>query len=118
MKQRITYKKEGDGFQCDAICDRGYTFAFCFRNGPQPVISSTYSDLKLPPTAIRVVWLVEQLPNKWKMVYMDNHFNSYKLFAALYCASTLAHGVVRTSGRGFPSSIQQNEEKTTTVLIY
>ncbi len=26
MKLRISYKCEGDGFQCDAVCDRGYTF--------------------------------------------------------------------------------------------
>ena len=28
MKLRISYKREGDGFQCDAVCDRGYTFSF------------------------------------------------------------------------------------------
>ncbi len=27
---RITYKREGDGFQCDAICDRDYTYSFWF----------------------------------------------------------------------------------------
>ena len=29
-KLRITYKKEGDGFQCDALCDDGFTYAFYF----------------------------------------------------------------------------------------
>ena len=32
-KLRITYKKEGDGFQCDCICNERYTFT-CFL--PQP----------------------------------------------------------------------------------
>ena len=31
FKVRITYKREGDGFQCEAICDHGYTYAFWFR---------------------------------------------------------------------------------------
>jgi hypothetical protein len=35
-KRRITYKAEGDGFQCDALCDEGYTFSFYFCNQPAP----------------------------------------------------------------------------------
>ena len=33
---RITYKEEGDGFQCDCIADNGYTFTFYFLNQPAP----------------------------------------------------------------------------------
>ena len=32
MKLRISYKQEGDGFQCDAICDSGYTYSFWFHH--------------------------------------------------------------------------------------
>ena len=35
-KLRITYKREGDGFQCDALCDDGYTYTFYFRHQPAP----------------------------------------------------------------------------------
>ena len=35
-KLRITYKCEGDGFQCDALCDAGYTFNFYFRHKIPP----------------------------------------------------------------------------------
>ena len=43
--------------------------------------------------------------------FRDNLFNSRKLFTALYKAQALAHGVVRTHGRGFPSGVVQSEEK-------
>ena len=39
-KLQITYKAEGDGFQCDAICDSGFTWTFTLgikrhqENGP------------------------------------------------------------------------------------
>jgi hypothetical protein len=111
MKLRISYKREGDGFQCDAICDGGYTFSFWFRHGPPPDLDLKYKHLDLSPTARRVVYLAERLPNKWTRVYMDNLFNSQKLYTALYMAETLGHGVARTSGRGVPLSIIQREEK-------
>jgi hypothetical protein len=38
LNVRITYKREGDGFQCEAICDRGYTYAFWFRCAKPPEV--------------------------------------------------------------------------------
>ena len=111
MKLRISYKREGDGFQCDAICDSGYTFSFYFRHGEPPNLGEKFNHFDLSPTARRVVWLAERLPNKWTRIFMDNLFNSHKLFSALYLAQALAHGVARTNGRGIPPSIIQQEEK-------
>jgi hypothetical protein len=51
MKLRISYKREGDGFQCDAIFDRGYTYSFWFRHGPPPTLGPEFKDLELSPTA-------------------------------------------------------------------
>jgi hypothetical protein len=93
LKLRIYYKKKGDGFQCDAVCDDGYTFAFYFRHGDPPPLPNEFKE-KLPdlsPTAMRVVWLALQLPNMWSRIYMDNLFNSQKLFTALYLAKALDH---------------------------
>jgi hypothetical protein len=111
LKLRISYKQEGDGFQCDAVCDSGYTFSFYFRHGAPPDLDDKYKDLDLSPTARRVVWLAERLPNKWTRIFMDNLFNSQKLFTALHRTQALAHGVARTNGRGIPPSIIQWEEK-------
>ncbi len=113
LKLRISYTKEGDGFQCDAVCDDGYTFSFFFCHGDVLPLPKEFKE-KIPdlsPTAMRVVWLALRLPNMWSRIYMDNLFNSRKLFAALYLAKALAHGVVRTTGRGLPPLVRQLEEK-------
>jgi hypothetical protein len=111
MKLQISYKQEGDGFQCDALCDSGYTYSFWFRHGAPPDLGPDFKHLELSPTARRIVWLASRLPNEWTRIYMDNLFNSVKLFQALYLAKALAHGVARTSGCGVPPSVIQKEEK-------
>jgi hypothetical protein len=96
IKLRISYKKEGDGFQCDALCDDGYTFSFYFRHGDPPTLPKEFKD-KIPnlsPTAQRVICLALRLPNVWSRIFMDNLFNSQKLFTGLYLAKCLAHGVL------------------------
>jgi hypothetical protein len=111
MKLRISYKQEGDGFQCDAVCDSGYTFSFYFRHGLPPNLDDKFKHLDLSLTARQVVWLAERLPNKWTRIFMDNLFNSQKLFSALYMVEVLAHGDARTNGRGLSPFIIQWEEK-------
>ena len=41
---RINYKKEGDGFQCNALGYDGYTYTFSFRNQPahRPTLINIY----------------------------------------------------------------------------
>jgi len=63
MKLRISYKREGDGFQCNTVCDGGYTYSFYFCHGPPPNVEEQFKHLDLSPTAQRVVWLASWLPN-------------------------------------------------------
>jgi hypothetical protein len=51
MKLRISYKQEGDGFQCDAVCDSGYTFSFYFCHGLLPNLDDKFKHLDLSLTA-------------------------------------------------------------------
>ena len=86
IKLRILHKKEGDGFQCDALCDDGYMFLFYFQHGDPPPLPKEFKD-KIPdlsPMAQHVVWLALCLPNIWSRIFMDNLFNSQKLFTGLY----------------------------------
>jgi len=45
-KSRITYKNEGDGFQCNTLCDNGFCYQFYFRNDPAP---KQYTETGLSP---------------------------------------------------------------------
>ena len=55
------YKREGYGFQCDAICADGYTFSVYLQNvaSPQQLI-----DTGICPLHARVVSFFEQFPSK------------------------------------------------------
>ena len=70
---RINYKREGDGFQCDALCSDGYTFTFFFRNQPSP---KKWIEKGLSPLHSRCMALIEQLPNKYHKIYIDNLYSS------------------------------------------
>ena len=106
-KLRITYKRVGDGFQCDSICDEGYCFAFIFCHDTQPKYKHNLCN-----TSEQVIWLIQQLKNNWSRIYMDNLFNSVALYKAAYEEKALMHGVCRTNGRGLPQTVIQREEKS------
>ena len=71
----ITYKREGNGYQYDALCEDGYTFSFYFRHGDAPNVTEELKHLNLSPTARRVIYLLmNKLPNMWTNCFMDNLF--------------------------------------------
>jgi hypothetical protein len=45
LKTRIKYKVEGDGFQCDAYCDSGYTYSWFFRFEKLTPVDDSFSPL-------------------------------------------------------------------------
>ena len=74
---RINYKKEGDGFQCDALGSDGYTYTFFFHNQPAP---QSYLDQDLCPLRARVMALLDQVVSKNHTIGTDNIYISAKIF--------------------------------------
>jgi len=84
---RINYKREGDGFQCDAICSDGYTYSFYFRNQAPPKV---FVDMQMSPLHTKVHALIQQLPGTNYRCAMDNLYVSAKLCRYTYSSySTL-----------------------------
>lgn len=104
FKLRITYKAEGDGFQCDAICDSGYTYDFHFRQSPAP---AKWLKRGFSPLHSRVLGMLEKLPGTWHNVTFDNFYTSVKFIKAAYKLQVLAAGVARKGKRGIPKDIIQ-----------
>ena len=109
-KRRITYKREGDGFQCDAICDKGFTYTFYFRNQPAP---KKYLNQGLSPLHSRIMAMFDQLKDKHHNAWFDNLYLSAK-----FAKASLTHpmhvrisGPTRKSGRGLPACVIQEERK-------
>ena len=108
-KQRITYKKEGDGFLADALCSDGYTYAFHFRH--QPASQKLMHSFNCSPLHARVLGLLSQLPDKYYTLGMDNLYMSAKLCRLAYGMKqkVMVHGVTRATLRGIPAGIKQVE---------
>ena len=65
-KRRITYKTEGDGFQCDALAQQGYCYQFYMRNDPPPKKhSSTLSPLHARVMALYDRYAEGEVPSYW-----------------------------------------------------
>ena len=104
-KRRITYKDEGDGFQCDALAQDGWTHQVYFRNEPAP---AQYLRMGLSPLHARVMWLFDCVQHKWHVCGLDNLYNSAKFCRTSYVQNkVLINGVTRVGGRGLPSSVLQ-----------
>ena len=58
-KQRISYKRVGDGFLVDALCADGYTFSWYFHNQTAPKM---WTSQGMSPLHSRVMNLLQQLP--------------------------------------------------------
>ena len=110
-KQRITYKREGDGFLADCICSDGYTYAFHFRH--QPASQKLIERYSCSPLHARVMGLISQLPDKYYTLGMDNLYNSAKFCRLAYSMDqkVMVHGVTRPSLRGIPPIIKMSEVK-------
>jgi hypothetical protein len=110
-KRRITYKAEGDGFQCDALCQEGYCYQHYFRNDPAP---KKYINQGLSPLHSRCMWLFDSVEDLYHQCSMDNLYNSANFCYAGYKhpKKLLTHGVTRKGGRGLPACVIQQEAKT------
>ena len=102
----ISYKREGDGFQCDAICDDGFTYQFYFRNEQPP---PQYAHLL--PLFARVMALFDILQDNFHRVGCNNLYVSAKLckISYMYPQKVLIHGVCRAHNRGFQEITLQQE---------
>lgn len=92
-KARITFKKSGDGFLIDSICEDRYTLSFYPQNMPPPMkwVNKGYS-----ATNSRILFMLDTLKGQNRRYGMDNLFISTKLLRGSFvdCArKTLIHGV-------------------------
>jgi hypothetical protein len=58
LSLQISYKREGDGYQCDAVCEEGYTLSYYFRHGDAPEVPKNLKHFDLSPTACRVIYFL------------------------------------------------------------
>ncbi|KAK3276072.1 hypothetical protein CYMTET_15833 [Cymbomonas tetramitiformis] len=109
LKDKIKYKKEGDGFLADCICDSGYTWTFHFRHDPTPMPLTQKHAFDLHN---RCLYLIKRLKFQWTRIYMDNLFTSRRFLQWGYEEKVLMAGVARATARGVPDCVVQVEAKS------
>ena len=107
----MTYKRAGDGFLIDSVCESGYTITFYPRNvqPPKKWVNRGYS-----PTHSRILFMLNTLKDKYHTCGMDNLFISAKFLRGAFVeldSKVMVHGVCRLNGRGLPSCIFQTDHK-------
>ncbi|KAK3240642.1 hypothetical protein CYMTET_49530 [Cymbomonas tetramitiformis] len=109
FKDKIKYKKEGDGFLADCICEQGYTYTFHFRHDPTPfpLTQQAASDLHN-----RCLLLIKRPKFDWNRIWMDNLFTSRRFIQWGYQLKVLMGGVARTHARGVPDCVMQCEARS------
>ena len=109
-KLRITYKAEGDGFQCDALADSGFTWILYFCNQPAP---EKWTKKGYPPMNSRILGMFDQLENKFHNCWFDNLYLSARFTKAAWTHSNKVRisGPTRKSGCGLPKCVIQEEVK-------
>ena len=78
-KLRITYKAEGDGFQCDALADSRFTWTFYFHNQLAP---EKWTKLGYSPLHSHILGMFDQLENKFHNCWFDNLYLSVRFAKA------------------------------------
>ena len=76
-------KRLGDGVQCDAVGDNGYTVHFYFRNEPVP---KHWLDRGFSPIHARLLHMYSLLKDDYYRVKTDNLFTAVKIAREAYAA--------------------------------
>ena len=109
-KRRIAYKRAGDGFQCDAIFENGFTYQvyFCKHSAPP-----NYINMNLSPLYSSVMALFYALQDKNHVCGMDNLYKSATFCRKAYTHEkrVMVHGLARKGMRGIPAVVKQEEVK-------
>jgi hypothetical protein len=111
MKLQISYKSRGVGFNAMLSAMQDIPIRFIFATNLLQMLESNTKIWSCPPLIDVFCLLVSCLPNQWRQIYMENLFNSKKLYKALYKTEALVYGVAHTNGQGIPPWIIQKEEK-------
>ena len=107
---RIKFKREGDGYQLDTVCDGEYTISWWARwMAPPP------DNPNVAPTYARMLWLVKELGGRWNHIYCDNLYVSEMVLRGALALKAYVAGTCRAGGRGFPPIAMQAEQKKATL---
>jgi hypothetical protein len=95
-KERITYKRAGDGFLVYALCDtNGYVFDYNIKFDPQWCRNNN----GLSATFSAVIELLKSVPatNEWHHVYVDNLYGNVALAEECYRRKILFTSTMRSN---------------------